>query len=87
MTEAAFADAIPLAPSVIRLLLGKLAISYREVMDDNSLSASRKLQAVLVDDAVGALLVLFPQNHLLDLNRLAELTGRKLTAEIGRAHV
>jgi HD-like signal output (HDOD) protein/prolyl-tRNA editing enzyme YbaK/EbsC (Cys-tRNA(Pro) deacylase) len=80
MTEVAFVDEIPLAPSVIRLLLGKLAISYRDVADDDSLPASRKLQAILVEDAVGALLVLVPQNHLLDLNRLAELTGRKLTA-------
>jgi prolyl-tRNA editing enzyme YbaK/EbsC (Cys-tRNA(Pro) deacylase) len=40
----------------------------------------RKVQAVLLDDAVGALMVLFPQSQLLDLNRLAELTGRRLTA-------
>ncbi|MGV8916798.1 MAG: aminoacyl-tRNA deacylase and HDOD domain-containing protein [Pseudomonas sp.] len=80
MTEVAFADATPHTPSVIRLLLGKLAISYREVMDEPSLLASRKVQAILVGDAIGMLMVLFPQNHLLDLNRLAELTGRHLTA-------
>jgi prolyl-tRNA editing enzyme YbaK/EbsC (Cys-tRNA(Pro) deacylase) len=80
MTEAALAPESPHAPSVIRLLLGKLGIAYEEVLDHHGLNASRKVQAVLLDDAVGALMVLFPQNQLLDLNRIAELTGRKLTA-------
>jgi HD-like signal output (HDOD) protein/prolyl-tRNA editing enzyme YbaK/EbsC (Cys-tRNA(Pro) deacylase) len=80
MTEVAHVDATPHAPSVIRQLLGKLAINYREVMDDGKIPAAQKIQAVLVDDAVGALLILFPKNHLLDLNRITELTGRKLTA-------
>ncbi|MEB0009351.1 HDOD domain-containing protein [Pseudomonas sp. MH9.2] len=80
MTEVAFADATPPAPSVIRALFGKLAVSYREVMDDTSLPASQRVQPILLGDAIGTLLVLFPQSHLLDLNRLAELTGRTLTA-------
>jgi hypothetical protein len=80
MTEAALAPESPHAPSVIRLLLGKLGIAYEEVLDHHGLNASRKVQAVLLDDAVGALMVLFPQSQLLDLNRLAELTGRRLTA-------
>ena len=80
MTEVALDIATPHAPSVIRLLLGKLAISYNEVIDQPGLPAARKVQAVLLDDAVGALMVLFPQSQLLDLNRLAELTGRRLTA-------
>lgn len=80
MTEVALATATPHAPSVIRLLLGKLAISYNEVIDQPGLPAARRVQAVLLDDAVGALMVLFPQSQLLDLNRLAELTGRRLTA-------
>jgi HD-like signal output (HDOD) protein/prolyl-tRNA editing enzyme YbaK/EbsC (Cys-tRNA(Pro) deacylase) len=80
MTEVAHADATPHSPSVIRELLGKLAINYREVTDEARLPAARKVQAVLVDDSVGTLLILFPQNHLLDLNRITELTGRKLTA-------
>lgn len=80
MTEVALATATPHAPSVIRLLLGKLAISYNEVLDQPGLPAARKVQAVLLDDAVGALMVLFPQSQLLDLNRLTELTGRRLTA-------
>lgn len=80
MTDVAHVDATPHAPSVIRQLLGKLAINYREVMDDEKIPAAQKVQAVLVDDSVGALLILFPKNHLLDLNRITELTGRKLTA-------
>jgi HD-like signal output (HDOD) protein/prolyl-tRNA editing enzyme YbaK/EbsC (Cys-tRNA(Pro) deacylase) len=80
MTEVAQIDATQHAPSVIRQLLGKAAISYREVMDDDTLPSAQKVQAILVHDSVGALLILFPQNQLLDLNRLTELTGRKLTA-------
>ncbi|WP_341521799.1 HDOD domain-containing protein [Pseudomonas sp. G.S.17] len=80
MTEVAHVDDAPHAPTVIRQLLGKLAISYSEVLEDTHLPAERKVQAVLVEDAVGALLILFPQNQLLDLNRITELTGRKLTA-------
>ncbi|HEX8595152.1 MAG TPA: HDOD domain-containing protein [Pseudomonas sp.] len=80
MTEAAHVDEAPHAPSVIRQLLGKLAINYSEVIDDTHLDAAQKVQAVLVEDAVGALLILFPQNQLLDLNRITELTGRKLRA-------
>ncbi|WP_432218085.1 aminoacyl-tRNA deacylase and HDOD domain-containing protein [Pseudomonas kribbensis] len=80
MTEAALAPESPHAPSVIRLLLNKLGVAYEEVLDHHGLNASRKVQAVLLDDAVGALMVLFPQSQLLDLNRLAELTGRRLTA-------
>ncbi|MDE1168677.1 MAG: HDOD domain-containing protein [Pseudomonas sp.] len=80
MTEVALDTATPHAPSVIRLLLGKLGIAYREVADHPALNPARKVQAVLLDDSVGALMVLFPQNHLLDLSRLTELTGRTLTA-------
>ena len=80
MTEVAHVDEAPHAPSVIRQLLGKLAISYREVDESPHLPAARRVQAVLVEDAVGALLILFPQSQLLDLSRITELTGRKLVA-------
>ncbi|GAB7530548.1 aminoacyl-tRNA deacylase and HDOD domain-containing protein [Pseudomonas sp. 3A(2025)] len=80
MTEVAHVNDAHHAPSVIRQLLEKLAISYQEVSDHPSLPSERKVQAVLVEDAVGALLILFPQNQLLDLNRIAELTGRELKA-------
>ncbi|UTW09809.1 aminoacyl-tRNA deacylase and HDOD domain-containing protein [Pseudomonas benzenivorans] len=81
MTEAALApESTPRPPAVILQLLDKLALAYRVCGDSPQLPAARRVQAVLLDDAVGALLVLYPQNQLLDLNRLAELTGRKLAA-------
>jgi HD-like signal output (HDOD) protein/prolyl-tRNA editing enzyme YbaK/EbsC (Cys-tRNA(Pro) deacylase) len=80
MTEVALDTATPHAPSVIRLLLDKVGVAYREVVEHPHLPAASRVQAVLLDDEVGALMVLFPQSQLLDLNRLAELTGRKLTA-------
>ena len=80
MTEVALDTATLHAPSVIRLLLEKLGVAYREVPEHPSLPAASRVQAVLLDDEIGALMVLFPQSQLLDLNRLTELTGRKLTA-------
>ncbi|MFO2461830.1 aminoacyl-tRNA deacylase and HDOD domain-containing protein [Pseudomonas sp. 15FMM2] len=80
MSEVAHAAAPPTAPAVIGNLLAKLAISYTEVAERPGQSPTQKVQAVLLDDTAGALMVLFPQSQLLDLNRLTELTGRKLTA-------
>ena len=80
MTEVALIDAAPHTPSVVRMLLDQLAIRYSEVLDHPGLPPERKVQAVLLDDSVGALMVLFTQDQLLDLNRLTELTGRRLTA-------
>ncbi|MEX5589074.1 HDOD domain-containing protein [Pseudomonas urmiensis] len=80
MTEVALDTATLHAPSVIRLLLDKLGVAYCEVPEHPSLPAASRVQAVLLDDEIGALMVLFPQSQLLDLNRLTELTGRKLTA-------
>ncbi len=76
MTEAALASAdAPHAPQVILQLLAKLGIACREVSDSAELPAARRVQAVLLDDAVGTLLVLFPQSQLLDLARLTEPPG------------
>ncbi|MBD9483150.1 HDOD domain-containing protein [Pseudomonas sp. PDM14] len=81
MTEVALApDSAPRAPAVILQLLEKLGVPCQIRIDHLGLPAERRVQAALLDDAVGALLVLFPQSQLLDLNRLAELTGRKLAA-------
>ena len=81
MTEAALApNATPQPPSVILQLLEKLAVPYQVRAERPGLPAAARLQAVLLDDAVGALLVLYPRSQLLDLGRLAELTGRQLTA-------
>ena len=81
MTEVALApDSALHAPAVILQLLEKLGVACQTRLDHPGLPAERRVQAALLDDAVGALLVLFPQSQLLDLNRLAELTGRKLAA-------
>lgn len=80
MIEVALETATPQVPSVIRLLLDKLGVAYREVADHPQLPPETRVQAVLLDDTVGALMVLFPQSQLLDLSRLTELTGRKLAA-------
>ncbi|AMA44161.1 aminoacyl-tRNA deacylase and HDOD domain-containing protein [Pseudomonas alabamensis] len=80
MTEVALETTAARAPSVICRLLDKLGVTYREVPDQPGHQPARKVQAVLLDDEVGALMVLFPCSHLLDLKRLTELTGRTLTA-------
>ncbi|WP_437880045.1 aminoacyl-tRNA deacylase and HDOD domain-containing protein [Pseudomonas sp. LRF_L74] len=81
MTEVALApDAAPQPPAVISQLLEKLGVAYSTRLDHNGLPAQRRVQAVLLEDEVGAILILYPQDQLLDLNRLAELTGRKLAA-------
>ena len=81
MTELALAPDTALQPPVVIVqLLEKLGLSHHVRRDQPSLPTAQRLQAVLLDDAVGALLVLYPQNQLLDLNRLTELTGRQLAA-------
>jgi HD-like signal output (HDOD) protein/prolyl-tRNA editing enzyme YbaK/EbsC (Cys-tRNA(Pro) deacylase) len=81
MTEVALApDSSPQPPEVIVQLLEKLGLAFQVRLEHPGLPASQRVQSVLLEDAVGALLVLFPRSQLLDLNRLAELTGRKLVA-------
>ncbi|HCJ29003.1 MAG TPA: histidine kinase [Pseudomonas sp.] len=70
---------ISLPPMIVQLL-DKLALPYRTCEERSDLDPARRVQAVLVDDAIGALLVLYPRDHLLDLPRLVELTGRQLIA-------
>ncbi|MEN0105215.1 MAG: HDOD domain-containing protein [Pseudomonas sp.] len=81
MTEVALAtDTSPQPPMVILQLLDKLNVPYQVCYEQPKLALAQRVQAVLLDDAIGALLVLYPHSQLLDLNRLAELTGRKLAA-------
>ncbi|MCQ4312242.1 aminoacyl-tRNA deacylase and HDOD domain-containing protein [Pseudomonas stutzeri] len=70
---------ISLPPMIVQLL-DKLALPYRTCEEQSGLDPARRVQAVLVDDAIGALLVLYPRDHLLDLPGLVELTGRQLVA-------
>lgn len=67
-------------PPMIVQLLDKLALPYRTCEERSDLDPAQRMEAVVVDDAIGALLVLYPRDHLLDLARLAELTGRQLIA-------
>ncbi len=81
MTDAALApDSAPHAPAIILQLLDKLGLRAEAVIDQRGLATARRVQAALLEDAIGAMLVLFTQDHLLDLNHLAELTGRQLVA-------
>ena len=73
-------ESTPHAPTIILQLLDKLGVRAEVLADSAELPSSQRLQATLLEDAVGAMLVLFTQDQLLDLNHLAELTGRQLVA-------
>ncbi len=59
----------------IRKLLDDLGLAYRLHTERGGFAALRRVQAVLLEDAIGSMLVLLPQDHLLDLARLTELTA------------
>ena len=80
MSKVAIALAVPSTPPVVQQLLSERAVAYREVLDHPGLNPDSKVQAVLLDDTAGALMVMFAQSQLLDLNRLADLIGRRMTA-------
>lgn len=80
MTEAALATHSSEPPRVILQLLEKLGVAAAARLDHLDLPSNRRVQAVLLDDSIGGMLVLYPQSQLLDLGRLAELTGRQLVA-------
>ncbi|MCF7200552.1 aminoacyl-tRNA deacylase and HDOD domain-containing protein [Pseudomonas oligotrophica] len=67
-------------PLPIRKFLDDLGLAYRLRTERAGVPAAQQVETVLLEDAVGLMLVLFPQDHLLDLARLAELTGRHLVA-------
>ncbi len=69
----------PRLPQVVEQLLKRLGITAR-VVHETPGSSQPRVQAALLEDAVGTLLVLFPHDQLLDLNRLKAVTGRTLTA-------
>jgi len=81
MIDVAFTpDIQPRAPAVIVQLLERLGLTYQTRTEQPAQNPAQRVQAILLDDALGALLVLYPQSQLLDLARLAELTGRHLVA-------
>ncbi|MFP3516227.1 HDOD domain-containing protein [Pseudomonas sp. SIMBA_077] len=80
MTKVAAALVVARTPPAIKQLLEERAVCYREVLDHPGLSPACKVQTVLLDDTAGTLMVMFAQSQLLDLNRLADLIGRRMTA-------
>ncbi len=73
-------EAFAQLPPLVAQMLEKQGIAYQLHRDPEPFPAAQRVQAVLLDDLIGPLLVLFPQDRLLDLARLAELTGRDLSA-------
>ncbi len=80
MNSAVETETQPSIPPLIAQLLQKLELPYETCQDTPELAPASRVQAILLEDAAGALLVLFPRDHLLDLPRLAELTDRHLVA-------
>lgn len=68
------------APLITTQLLNKLGLAYQVHPEQSNIAASKRLQAIMLEDSVGPMLLLFRFDQLLDLNRLEELTGRKFTA-------
>lgn len=66
------------APLLIQQLLRRLVVPLRTRADEPGLPPAQRIQAVLLEDALGAALVLYPRNQLLDLKRLASFSGRTL---------
>jgi HD-like signal output (HDOD) protein/prolyl-tRNA editing enzyme YbaK/EbsC (Cys-tRNA(Pro) deacylase) len=65
-------------PLIIQQLLRKLAVPVRTRVEEPGQPAAQRIQAVLLEDSAGAVLVLYPRNQLLDLKRLSEVCGRPL---------
>ncbi|WP_434457271.1 HDOD domain-containing protein [Stutzerimonas urumqiensis] len=72
----------PELPPLVAQLLDKQGLSYQLHTTPDAFPAARRVQAVLIDDLIGPLLVLFGQDRLLGLPRLSELTGRDLSAVV-----
>ncbi|SEI94562.1 HD-like signal output (HDOD) domain, no enzymatic activity [Azotobacter beijerinckii] len=67
----------PQLPPIIRDLLTSLGAPVR-IVHERPGSGPPRVQAALLEDAAGSLLVLFPGDQLLDLHRLKTVAGRDL---------
>src|SRR5690606_11912072 len=74
----ATAEPSPSAPLLIQQLLRRLIVPLRTRPDEPGIPAAQRIQAVLLEYSLGAALVLYPRNQLLDLKRLAAFCGRSL---------
>ncbi len=79
MTDVALASPLPEVPPSIQQLLAQLNLAYRPIPATTRLPQANRVHTVLLSDSVGMLLVLLPEDQLLDLRRLVEFTGRQLT--------
>ena len=78
MTDVALASPLPEVPPSIQQLLAQLNLAYRPIPATTRLPQANRVHTVLLSDSVGMLLVLLPEDQLLDLRRLVEFTGRQL---------
>ena len=72
------ADQPSTAPLLMQQLLRRLAVPLRTRPDEPGVPPAQRIQAVLLEDSLGAVLVLYPRNQLLDLKRLAAFSERQL---------
>lgn len=72
------ADQPSTAPLLIQQLLRRLAVPLRTRPDEPGIPPAQRIQGVLLEDTLGAVLVLYPRNQLLDLKRLAAFSERQL---------
>ncbi|SFW99594.1 MULTISPECIES: aminoacyl-tRNA deacylase and HDOD domain-containing protein [Azotobacter] len=67
----------PQLPQILRDLLSRLGVPVR-IVHERPGSLQPRIQAALLEDETGSLLVLFPRDQLLDLHRLKTAIGRRL---------
>ena len=65
-------------PDLIEKLLQQQGIAYQLRPASGGWPASQQIQASLLCDNVGTVLILIPKDHLLDLKSLGSLLGREL---------
>ncbi len=80
MIQPVESPALPSPPVALEHLFALHGIPDRPASLHAGLPPAQCVQAALLEDSIGSLLVLFPQDSLLDLKRLTELTGRPLRA-------
>ena len=69
----------PQLPALIQQLLASQQMAFTQELEQAEQPNAQRIAAILLEDAVGLLLVLLPRDQLLDLKRLKELTGRQMT--------
>ena len=62
-TDVAGVPTLLSTPPALQRVLAELSIAYREVIDHPGLDPACKVQAVLLNDSVGELMVLFAQSQ------------------------